>query len=99
MSYGFDNLPMDTLQLPKAVHQTNVPSPAMNNILQAGAELGFISRETTKRRRPGPRRTEAQDKITVTGPKRVIDQLKAYCDSKGSISYCDAIAELLDIAK
>jgi len=64
--------------------------------LQAGAELGFVSREISSRRKPGPRRTEPQDKITVTGPKRVLDRLKAYSDAIGGVSYCEAIEALLD---
>ena len=99
MSYGFGEKTTGAVQLPQQSREAVPAKPSMNYILQAGAELGFVSRETATRRKPGPRRVEAQDKITVTGPKRVIDQLKAYCDAKGGMSYCEAIAELLDARK
>lgn len=99
MSYGFDNNPVATVKLPTQPRDIPVNKPAIESVLQAGAELGFVSREPTARRKPGPRRVEAQDKITVTGPKRIIDRLKAYCDANGGMSYCDAIADLLDTAK
>lgn len=101
MSYGFDK-PMDAVQLPKLREKAldkPAAAPAMTTVLQAGAELGFVSREVSARRKPGPKRTEPQDKITVTGPKRVMDRLKAYCDKQGGISYCDAIETLLDGAE
>uniref|UniRef100_UPI003100B971 hypothetical protein n=1 Tax=Neorhizobium sp. EC2-8 TaxID=3129230 RepID=UPI003100B971 len=84
------------MQLPKPSREAAVERPAITNVLQAGAELGFVSREATTRRKPGPRRIEAQDKITVTGPKRVIDRLKAYSDAMGGVSYCEAIDALLN---
>jgi len=87
------------VQLPPQSRETVTPRPAMGQVLQAAAELGFVSREAATRRRPGPRRTEAQDKITVTGPKRVLDRLKAFCDTTGEASYCAAIERLLDMAE
>lgn len=99
MSYGFGEKTTGVVQLPQQPREAAPAKPAMSQVLQAGAELGFVSREAATRRKPGPRRIEAQDKITVTGPKRVIDRLKAYCDAKGGISYCEAIAELLDAEK
>ncbi|MDH7803769.1 hypothetical protein P3T31_003830 [Rhizobium sp. AN70] len=98
MSYGFDK-PLDTVKLPQPSVPTKQAETAhvdIAAIAQAGNNLGFKSREATMRRKPGPRRTEQQDKITVTGPKRIIDQLKAHCDAMGGISYCEAIAALLD---
>jgi hypothetical protein len=101
MSYGFDKT-MDTVRLPKLREnppQKPATAPTMAPVLQAAQELGFVSREVSTRRKPGPKRTEPQDKITVTGPKRVMDRLKAYCDRMGGVSYCDGIQALLDDAE
>lgn len=99
MSYGFGQKTTGVVQLPQQPREATPDKPAISQVLQAGAELGFVSREAGTRRKPGPRRVEAQDKITVTGPKRVIDRLKAYCDANGGMSYCDAIAALLETTK
>lgn len=102
-SYGFgkDNQPaMGSLKLPtQTPREVTAEKPPMSQILQAGAELGFVPRDASTRRKTGPRRTEQQDKITVTGAKRVIDRLKAYCDKMGEPSYCTAIEHLLDMAE
>lgn len=100
-NYGFSQNPVEGVKLP----QPSAPKPAEASpvdiaaIVQAGSNLGFKSREGSSRRKPGPRRSEAQDKITVTGPKRVIDRLKTYCDTMGEPSYCTAIERLLDMAE
>ena len=56
-----------------------VDQPALENALQAGEKLGFVDREPTVRRKPGPKRTEPQDKVSIPGPKRIIDQYRAFC--------------------
>lgn len=95
-NYGFGaKVTADTVKLPKSSPKPAAPAPDMAGVLQSGQELGFVPRETSTRRKPGPKRTEAQDKITVTGRKCVIDRLKAYADQMG-VSYCDAIETLLD---
>jgi hypothetical protein len=99
MSYGFDNdtAALDTVKLPMPKPRETAPAAAPPpQVLQAAADLGFVSREVNARRKPGPKRKEPQDKITVTGPKRIMDRLKAYCDSMGGVSYCDGIEALLD---
>ena len=98
-NYGFGEKTTGVVQLPQQPREAATAKPVMSQVLQAGAELGFVSREAATRRKPGPRRIEAQDKITVTGPKRVIDRLKAYCDAHGGVSYCEAIEALLDTAE
>lgn len=107
MSYGFptDDAPVaDTapatagIKLPPVRKTAAVPVPQAADIaraVQAGQDMGFVSRDTVARRKPGPKRKEAQDRLTVTGPKRVIDRLKAYSDGAG-LSYCEAIEALLD---
>jgi hypothetical protein len=54
-------------------------SGALKEAVEAGTTLGFVSREPTAKRKPGPKRTEAQDKVSIPGPKRVIDQFRAFC--------------------
>jgi hypothetical protein len=95
--YGFDT-PAETVKLPPSQPRKAGPSPNMERVLQAGAELGFISREAVPaRRKTGPKRTEPQDKMTIAGPKRVIDRLKAYSERLG-VPYHEAIDALLDRA-
>lgn len=96
MSYGFDK-PLDTVKLPtpavpKKAEAENVD---ISNVLQASRTLGFVSREATARRKTGPKRTEPQDKLTIAGPKRTLDRLRAFCDANGGISYHEAIERLL----
>ncbi len=94
-SYGFDK-PLESVKLPQPTAPKQ-PEPAnMASVLQAGSSLGFVSREASPRRKTGPKRTEPQDKITIAGPKRIIDRLKAYCDREGGITYHAAIEALLD---
>lgn len=103
MSYGFptDDSPVAAttgITLPPARKKPVEAAADLARVKQAGQELGFVSRDTTARRKPGPKRKEAQDRLTVTGPKRVIDRLKAYSDGTG-LSYCEAIEALLDAAE
>ena len=99
MKYGFD-APNEVVKLPQPTQQRVLaPSPDMSRVLQAGAELGFVSREAAPmRRKTGPKRTEPQDKITIAGPKRVIDRLKAHCERLG-VPYHEAIDALLEQAE
>lgn len=95
MTYGFDK-PLETVKLPQQVASKKAEAVDMSSVLQAGSSLGFVSREATARRKTGPKRTEPQDKITIAGPKRIIDRLKAYCDRQGGIAYHTAIEAMLD---
>ena len=95
MTYGFDK-PLETLKLPQQVAPKKAEAVDMSSVLQAGSSLGFVSREATARRKTGPKRTEPQDKVTIAGPKRIIDRLKAYCDRQGGIAYHTAIEAMLD---
>ena len=47
--------------------------------VQAGDSLGFVERGPSGRRAPGPKRTEPQAKISIPGPKRVIDEFRGFC--------------------
>lgn len=98
MKYGFDQAPTDTVKLPPVRTRPATAAPDMGRALQAGQELGFVSRDVSARRKPGPKQKEPQDRTTIAGPKRVLDRLKAYCDGNG-LSYCEAIDALLDTAE
>ena len=76
--YGFG----DGIELP----ETTAPRPrpkvdqaTLSEAVKAGNALGFISREPSRRLRPGPKRKEPQDKVSIPGPKRVIDDFRAFC--------------------
>lgn len=98
MKYGFDQTPTDSVTLPPVRTRPAAPAADIGRALQAGQELGFVSRDATARRKPGPKQREPQDRTTIAGPKRVLDRLKAYCDRHGA-SYCEAIDALLDMAE
>lgn len=94
-TYGF-NTPIETVKLPKQSAPQKAEKVDLASVLQAGSALGFVSREATTRRKTGPKRVEPQDKMTIAGPKRIIDRLKSYCDREGGIPYHAAIEALLD---
>ena len=50
--------------------------------MKAGADLGFVSREPTTGLKPGPKRKEAQDKVSIPGPKRVVDDFRSFCSMR-----------------
>lgn len=71
---------------------------AVKKAVQAGAEQGFISREPSSRLKPGPKRKEAQDKVSIPGPKRVVDDFRAYCRSR-DITLWEGLEQLLAAEK
>ena len=79
--YGFGG----GIKLPKTT-PTQKPRPkvdgsSLKDAVKAGADLGFVSREATTRLKPGPKRKEAQDKVSIPGPKRVVDDFRAFCST------------------
>jgi hypothetical protein len=78
--YGFGG---GGIELPKPSTPSN-PRPkiepeVVERAVQAGTDLGFVNREPSNRLRPGPKRSEPQDKVSIPGPKRVIDDFRNYC--------------------
>ena len=79
--YGFGgglNLP------PQKVENAEADRPDIENVKRAvgeGEKLGYVRREGSKRLKPGPKRTEVQGKVSIPGPKRVIDDFRGYCSS------------------
>lgn len=97
--YGFGG----GLDLPK-VEATPRRAPldqsALSEAVQAGKSLGFVDRDpsSTAKRKPGPKRTEVQDKISIPGPKRVIGQFRAFC-SEQNVTLWEGLELLLECEK
>ena len=76
--YGFGGgIDLPTQDEPE--HRAPVDRTVLKKAVRAGNELGFVDRESPVRRKPGPKRTEPQDKVSIPGPKRVIDQYRDFC--------------------
>ena len=78
--YGFGG----GIELPKVDSPKPRPVPdqsALQEAVAAGTALGFVNREpvAVDKRKPGPKRTEAQDKVSIPGPRRVIGQFRTFC--------------------
>jgi hypothetical protein len=77
--YGFSggiDLPKAT---PKPKPRAKVGSDSLSEAVKAGADLGFVNREPSARLKPGPKRKEPQDKVSIPGPKRVVDDFRSFC--------------------
>jgi hypothetical protein len=76
--YGFGG----GIDLPKSTSSPQrkpVDRSSISEAVQAGQQLGFVSREPSARRKPGPKRKEPQDKVSIPGPKRIIDRYRDFC--------------------
>lgn len=96
--YGFSggiDLPKTT---PSPKPRSNVDSSSLNDAVKAGADLGFVSREPMKRLKPGPKRKEPQDKVSIPGPKRVVEDFRVFCSSR-SLTLWQGLELLLDEQK
>jgi hypothetical protein len=77
--YGFSggiDLPQTTPERPA---RRKVDTESLSQAVQAGNEMGFVSREPARRTKPGPKQREAQDKVSIPGPKRVTDAFRTFC--------------------
>ena len=77
--YGFGGgieLPETT---PDLKSRPKVDQIALSEAVKAGSGLGFVDREPSTRLKPGPKRKEPQDKVSIPGPKRVVDDFRAFC--------------------
>jgi hypothetical protein len=80
--YGFSggiDLPKTT---PEPKPRPKVDRSSLDEAVKAGADLGFVSREPTTRLKPGPKRKEPQDKVSIPGPMRVVDDFRAFCSTR-----------------
>lgn len=96
--YGFSG----GIDLPKT---TSKPKPrpqvdrnSLSEAVKAGADLGFVSREPSARLKPGPKRKEPQDKVSIPGPKRVVDDFRAYCRAR-DLTLWEGLERLLQSQK
>mgnify|MGYP004540961331 CR=1 FL=1 len=86
--YGFGGGQRGGIALPKisSKPKSHVAQDALTGAIKAGEALGFVARgaapEAEQRRKPGPRRVEAQGKVGIVGPQRVIDAFRAFCDQE-----------------
>lgn len=74
--YGFGGgieLPETSRMRPK------IETDAVEKAVEAGKSLGFVSREASMRLKPGPKRKEPQGKVSIPGPRRVVDNFRAFC--------------------
>ena len=78
--YGFGgggiDLPATT---PESRPRQKVAPSEISQAVKAGNALGFVDREPSTRLKPGPKRKEAQDKVSIPGPKRVVDAFRTFC--------------------
>ncbi|WP_425106613.1 hypothetical protein [Ancylobacter sp.] len=92
------------ISLPNPKPKAQKPEPALvAEAVKAGQELGFVPRELPAAersvkapRRPGRRRVEPQDKLLVTGPARVIEAFREFCEQENASSYWVALEMLLN---
>ncbi|NBB81097.1 MAG: hypothetical protein GVY36_16930 [Verrucomicrobia bacterium] len=77
--YGFGG----GIELPKPSDSSKtrpkVEPGSVEKAVEAGKSLGFVSREGSTRLKPGPKRKEPQDKVSIPGPKRVVDGFRTFC--------------------
>jgi hypothetical protein len=97
--YGFGG---GGIELPKqdAASQVRpkIEPQVIEKAVQAGSELGFVNREPSTRLKPGPKRREPQDKVSIPGPKRVVDAFRAYCQHR-NITLWEGLEQLMVIEK
>lgn len=62
------------------------------------AEVEAIAADTSPsmRKRPGRPRREAQTRVSLAGPVRVIERFQRFCLENGDITYWQGVEQLLD---
>lgn len=97
-NYGFGKTPTQDLKVelptrPKK-EQTSVSKADIARLAKAAEQTGYVDRSPTKRRKPGPKQREEQDRIMMTGPKRVLQEFRQLCDDKEQ-SYWEGLEDLM----
>ena len=90
---------------PAARARRDVDRLALDDAVEAGRGLGFVSRDPIRatsdpadiRRRPGPRRREPQDRLSVPGPRRVTDAFRAFC-TRLALTHWEGLDRLMHAA-
>jgi len=72
-----------------------VHADAIHEAVEAGNRLGFVNRDPVPRRKPGPKRREPQDKVSIPGPKRVTDRFRAFC-TENDVTLWEGLEMLLE---
>lgn len=83
---------------PKTKPKAHPKPPHIDQAVEAGNALGFVSREPVTRMKPGPKRTEPQDKVSIPGPKRVVDEFRAFCRAQ-NLTLWQGLEQLLEEQK
>ena len=97
--YGFSEGGIDLPQTtPTRPTRRKVDADSLTQAVQAGNEMGFVSREPVQRTKPGPKRREQQDKVSIPGPKRVTDEFRAFCRDR-DLTLWEGLELLLDAQK
>lgn len=87
--------------LPNQGVRRQIDRAALDEALDAGRFLGFVSRDPldhmpiSERRRPGPRRREAQDRLSIPGPRRVTSAVRHYCSMHG-LTHWEGLERLME---
>jgi hypothetical protein len=93
--YGFSG----GIDLPQAAPdrpaRRKVDTDSLTQAVQAGNQLGFVSREQARPTKPGPKRREPQDKVSIPGPKRVTDEFRTFCRER-DLTLWEGLELLLD---
>ncbi|MBI6631004.1 hypothetical protein [Pontibaca salina] len=80
--YGFGG----GIELPKTTEprkqRPKIEHSSVEKAVQAGSELGFVARDSSPRLKPGPKRREPQGKVSIPGPKRVVDRFRDFCRTR-----------------
>ena len=93
--YGFGG-GIDLPVTPSPKVRADLDYATLKDAITAGERLGFVAREPYQRRKPGPRRTEAQDKVSIPGPTRVIDAFRGFCTA-GNLTLWQGLEQLLAV--
>ncbi len=99
--YGFGEEEIAPIALPKARRQSSRPEPeAVRASVEEGRALGFVPREGAPEpaaragRKPGRRKGEPKTQILISGPTRVLDAFRDYCEAE-EVAYWEAIERWL----
>lgn len=79
--YGFGEAPAPvSIPVSKKKKKRTVDKSSVKAAADVGETQGFVDRTPSSSKKvklkPGRKRVEEQDRVTITGPKRVIDELR-----------------------
>ena len=74
----------------------DTPSKLPQKAPEAKVEAAATEVPSSMRKRPGRPRREAQTRVSLAGPVRVIERFQRYCLENGDITYWQGVEQLLD---